>query len=181
MKLLLCTLFIFSVFLQCCKTADKKKVENDNPLTGSWNFIADQELDSAGKVSNQDTAVTGLLVYGPDGKMSAQLLWKGTRAPIINDSIMNLNGMPLSLGLGNNSWNLEQTRKLIDTYSAYFGDYSVDTSKNWVTHTITGNLRPEKAGSSYPLSFRIKGDSLFLRSTHKDLRWQTTWIRNKSK
>ena len=181
MKSLFIILLFSSFFLLSCNKADKKKTENTNPLIGSWNFIADQELDNAGKVSNQDTAVTGLLIYSPDGKMSAQLLWKGTRAPIINDTIMNQDGMPLSLGLGNNSWSLDQARKLIDTYSAYFGDYSVDTSKHWVTHTITGNLRPEKAGSSYPLLFRIKGDSLFLRSTHTDLRWQTTWIRNKSK
>jgi hypothetical protein len=157
MKLLLYVLLIASAFLQCCNTPDKKKTETTNPLTGSWNFIADQETDSAGNISNQDTAVTGLLVYGHDGKMSAQLLWKGTRAPIITDSIMTQDGMPLSLGLGSNSWSLEQTRKLIDTYSAYFGDYSVDTSKNWVTHTITGNLRPEKADSSYP---RYSGSKL---------------------
>ena len=53
MKSLLAALFIFSIFLQSCKTSDKKKIENDNPLTGSWNFIADQEIDSAGNVINQ--------------------------------------------------------------------------------------------------------------------------------
>ncbi len=178
MKLFLYALFISSVFLQCCKTADKK---SDNPLTGSWNFIADQEIDSAGNVTSQDTSVNGLLIYAPDGKMSVQLLWKGTRAPIINDSIMKQDGSSPGLGLGSNSWDIEQARKIIDTYDAYFGVYSIDKNKNEVTHTISGNLRPEKAGSSYTRSFRINGDSLFLRSTYKNMRWQTTWLKNKTK
>ncbi|HMK24961.1 MAG TPA: hypothetical protein VK483_02950 [Chitinophagaceae bacterium] len=62
MKSLLSALIISSLVLQSCKTADKKKSDNDNPLTGSWNFIADQEMDSMGKVINQDTSVTGLLI-----------------------------------------------------------------------------------------------------------------------
>jgi hypothetical protein len=182
MKSLLSVLFISSVFLQCCKTADKKKSENDNPLTGSWNFIADQEIDSAGNVINQDTAVTGLLIYTADGRMSIQSLWKGTRASMINDSIMKQDGSTQGLGLGSNSWSVEQARKLIDTYDAYFGVYSIDKNKNEVTHTITGNLRPDKAGTSYAArSFRIKGDTLFFRSTYKDMRWQTAWLKNKTK
>ena len=181
MKPLLSALFISSLFLQCCKTADKKKSENNNPLTGSWNFIADQEIDSAGNVINQDTTVNGLLIYAPDGKMSIQSLWKGTRASIINDTIMKQDGSSPGLGLGSNSWSIDQVRKIIDTYDAYSGDYSIDKNKNEVTHTITGNLRPEKSGSSYTRSFRIKGDSLFLRSTYKDMRWQTAWLKNKNK
>jgi len=181
MKSLLSALFISSLFLQCCKTADKKKSENDNPLTGSWNFIADQEIDSAGHVINQDTSVTGLLIYAAGGKMSVQLLWKETRASIINDSIMKLDGTSQGLGLGSNSWSVDQARKIIDTYDAYFGDYSIDKNKNEVTHIITGNLRPEKAGSSYTRSFRIKGDTLFLRSTYKDMKWQTAWLKNRPK
>jgi len=162
MKSLLSALFISSIFLQCCKTADKKKSENDNPLTGSWNFIADQEIDSAGNVINQDTAVTGLLIYTVDGRMSIQSLWKGTRASMINDSIMKQDGSTLGLGLGSNSWDIEQARKLIDTYAC--------------------NLRPDKAGTSYAArSFRIKGDTLFFRSTYKDMKWQTAWLKNKGK
>jgi Lipocalin-like domain len=178
MKSLLAALIISSLFLQCCKTADKKS-EIDNPLTGSWSFIADQEIDSAGNVINQDTNVTGLLIYAPDGKMSIQSLWKGTRASIITDSIMKQDGVTQGVGLGSNSWSVEQARKLIDTYDAYFGDYSIDKTKNEVTHTITGNLRPEKPTSSYTRSFRIKGDTLFFRSTYKDMKWQTAWLKNK--
>ncbi len=181
MKLLLCALFITSVFLQCCKTADKKKSENNNPLTGSWNFIADQEIDGAGNVINQDTSVAGLLIYAPDGKMSIQALWKGTRAPIISDTIMNQDGVSQGLGLGSNIWSIEQASKIIDTKDYNIGNYSINKDKNEVTHTITGNLRPEKAGGYYTRSFRINGDTLFFRSTYKDMRWQTAWLKNKSK
>src|SRR5258705_3369027 len=179
MKSLLFALFIYCVYVQSCKAADKKEGENDNPLTGSWNFIADQEIDSAGHVISQDTSVNGLLIYAPDGKMSIQALWKGTRASIINDSIMKQDGSSQGLGLGSNSWSVDQARKIIDTYDAYFGDYSIDKNKNEVTHTISGNLRPEQLGSSYTRSFRIEGDTLFFRSTYKDMKWQTAWLKNK--
>src|SRR5258705_12047946 len=111
MKSLLFALFISSVFLQSCKTADKKKGENDNPLTGSWNFIADQEIDSAGHVISQDTSVNGLLIYAPDGKMSIPALCQGTRASIINDIIMKQNASQQGLALGTNSWYLNQPRQ----------------------------------------------------------------------
>jgi Lipocalin-like domain len=168
------------IFIQSCNTATNKAVhENENKLVGSWKFVADQLLDSTNSIIKQDTAVSGLLIYTTEGKMSVQFLWKDPRASIINDSIMKQDGLSTGLGLGFNTWNAEQTRKLIDTYDAYFGDYSIDWKKNIVTHTITGNLRPEKERTTYQRFFQLKGGSLFLRSADPLSRWQVTCIRNK--
>jgi len=174
-------LFILIVTIQSCQTANQKEENNDKLLIGSWKFIADQELDNNNQVKNEDTNVRGLLIYTVDGKMSVQLLWHGSRTSLVNDTIMNQDGKSFGVGLGNSSWTLDQSRKIIDTYDAYFGDYSVDWKNKVVTHTISGNLRPEKEGTSYKRAFQIKGDTLFLRSADPDpnMKWQTKWIRNK--
>ena len=143
MKLLAAIVLLISI-LACHRTNNKPEAESENKLAGAWQIIADQLLDSANNVIKQDTAVNGLLIYTPGGKVSVQFLWKGTRAPVLNDTLMNKDGMSNGLGLGSNTWDLEVARRLIDTYDAYFGDYRVDWNANTVTHIVKGSLRPEK-------------------------------------
>lgn len=173
-------IFLLISTIQSCQPALQKKEDGNNLLVGSWKFIADQELDSNNKVINEDRQVTGLLIYTGNGKMSVQLLWYGRRTAMMNDTIMHQDGISVGVGLGNNSWTIDQARKIIDTYDAYFGDYLIDWKNKIVTHTISGNLRPEKPGIFYKRSFHIKGDSLFLRSADPNLqmRWQTAWIKS---
>ncbi len=111
--------------------------------------------------------------------MSVQLLWHGTRGKVITDTIMNNDGISYGTGLGSNTWTIDQARTIIDTYDSYFGDYSVDWDNHSVTHTITGDLRPEKTGTKYKRNFQLKGDTLFLRSTEPKMKWQIAWVRNK--
>lgn len=180
MRKLLLVIFMFSFFFQSCNiNTSKSKNGKDDLFFGSWKYIADQELDSANRVCKQDTSVSGLLIYTPDGRMSVQLLWNGNRASIINDTIMNQDGQSNGLGLGINTWTIEQTRKIIDTYYAYFGYYTIDWNKNIVIHNIMGSLRPEKVGASIKAAFRFNGDTLFLRSTDSAMKWQAVWLRNK--
>ena len=166
--------------IQSCQTTIQKQEPNNKLLIGSWKFIADQELDDNNQVKNQDTNVSGLLIYTLDGKMSVQLLWHKSRALLVSDSIMKQDGKSFGVGLGNNTWTLDQARKIIDTYDAYFGVYSVNWKDKIVTHTISGNLRPEKERTSYKRAFQVKGDTLFLRSADPapNMKWQTMWIRN---
>jgi hypothetical protein len=174
------TFIILIIFLQSCDLTTRSS-ENENKLAGSWKVIADQELDSANNVARQDSNVAGLITYGNDGKMSAQIIWKDVRSEIMNDTLMKQDGISAAIGLGTNSWTLEQARKLIDSYDSYFGDYSVDWQNNIVTHTMTANLRPEKEGTVYKRIFKLKGDSLFLRSANTKLRWQVALVRNSKK
>lgn len=165
--------------LLCCHTpAESGQKENTNALTGTWKFVADQLLDKNDHIIEQDTAVSGVLIYTADGKMSVQFFWKGKRASMINDSIMKNSGNSTGLGLGNNSWTLDQSRKLIDTYEAYYGDYGVDWKTNVVTHTITGNLRPVTEGTVYKRIFQLRGDSLFLKSDDPAERRGVACVRN---
>lgn len=136
-------------------------------------------MDSTGAVINHDTNVDGLLIYAPDGKMNVQLLYKGTRQKIITDTIMNGDGASSHLGLGFNTWSTEQARTIIDTYDAYFGDYSIDWKNHIVTHTMTGNLRPEKSRTIYKRQFKLKNDTLFLQDAKPNQYWKVVWVKNK--
>ena len=179
MRPLLFSIFIFtSFFYSCQQSSDKSKNENESFL-GSWRFVEEQELDSNGAIVNRDKNVDGLLIYAPDGKMNAQLLYKGTRQKIVTDTIMNNDGVSSHLGLGFNTWSTEQARIIIDSYDAYFGDYSVDWKDQIVTHTMRGNLRPEKSGTIYKRRFQIRNDTLFLRDAKPNQYWQVVWVKNK--
>jgi len=179
MRTLLFSIFILPFILYSCKQSSNKAKNDNEPLLGSWRFVEEQELDSNGAVINRYTNVEGLLIYSPDGKMNVQLLYKGTRQRIITDTIMNNDGMSSHLGLGFNTWPTEQARTIIDTYDAYFGDYSIDWKEQVVTHTMTGNLRPEKSGTIYKRRFQLRNDTLFLRDAKPNQYWQVIWVKNK--
>ena len=179
MRTLLFSIFILPFFFYSCKRSSNKAKNDNEPLLGSWRFVEEQELDSAGSVINRDTNVDGSLIYSPEGKMNVQLLYKGTRQKIITDTIMNNDGISSHLGLGFNRWSTEEARTIIDTYDAYFGDYSVDWKDQVVTHTMNGNLRPEKSGTIYKRRFQLRNDSLFLRDAKPNQYWQVVWVKNK--
>ena len=179
MRTLLFTIFILPLFFYSCKQSSDKTKNDNESLLGSWRFVEEQELDSTGEVINRDTNVDGLLIYSPEGKMNVQLLYKGTRSKIITDTIMNKDGVSSHLGLGFNTWSVEQARTIIDTYDAYFGDYSVDWKDQIVTHTMRGNLRPEKSGTIYKRRFQLRDDTLFLKDAKPNQYWQVVWVKNK--
>jgi hypothetical protein len=163
---------LIAAVLTCCATPEKD-------LTGTWTFVADQEIDDDGKVLREDTNVRGQLIYTPDGYMSAQLLWVGTREAIMTDSIMKYDGFPAGLGLGQNKWTSEQRSMIIDTYDSYFGKYSVDWEEGLVTHFVEGDLRPQTPPVERKRRFTLKGDTLFLRGVDLGLRWRVLWVRKK--
>jgi hypothetical protein len=168
MKRTLLFAMMFLLLLSC---------QNDSPpYVGTWEFIADQVIDTEGTIE-QDTAVSGILIYTKDGYMSVQLLWNNVRQPIMSDSIMRYDGNSSGLGIGQNTWTPEQDNVLIDSYDGYFGKYLVDSSEGIITHTINGNMRPEKALTEYKRKFLIKGDTLFLRSADPKFKWQTVWVK----
>jgi len=172
-------LSFFILLLSCNSPVKQNDQETEKNLAGTWKFIADQLLDSTNHVIKEDTAVDGLLIYTPDGKMSVQFTWKGKRAPLMNDTLMKQDGMSTGLGLGTNTWSLEQSRQLIDTYEAYFGDYQVDWNTRTVSHILSGSLRPEKTGNIKKRIFQLMGDTLLLRSADPTDSWGVLCVRSR--
>ena len=160
------------VMIAACSNGDKE-------LVGTWQFVADQEIDNSGNVINEDRKVRGQLIYTPEGDMNVQLLWIGSREAIMNDSIMKYDGFPGAVGLGQNSWTSEQRGAIIDSYDGYFGTYTVDWDEGIVTHIEEGDLRPYRFPVERKRRFVLKGDTLVLKSLELGLRWQVIWVRKK--
>jgi hypothetical protein len=155
--------------------SNAQSIKPNNPLVGTWKLVADQQVDDTEKVIQQDNDVEGMLIYTNEGTMSVQFYWRGKRRPMLNDSIMNRDGVSYGLGLGKNTWTADQAKMLIDTYDAYFGVYTTDLESHIVTHVTRGNLRPEKSGTVYKRRYRIEGDNLYLRSIDLHMKWQV-WL-----
>ncbi len=90
---------------------------------------------------------------------------------------MSHDGVTYGTGFGKNTWSIDEARTLIDTYDAYFGDYTIDWENQVITHIVTGNLRPEQIGKTYSRKFQLKGDTLLLRDENPAMYWQAAWVR----
>jgi hypothetical protein len=151
----------------------------DSQLAGTWNLVADQELDNDGNVIKEDRNVRGQLIYTPEGNMNVQILWVGTRESMMNEATVKRDGFPAGLGLGENTWTSEQRGLIIDTYDSYFGRYSVDWNESIVSHIVEGDLRPQLKVDTLKRKFTLKGDTLILRGLDLGLRWQVIWVRKR--
>jgi hypothetical protein len=182
MKLYRLNLRIIVVVILACygPQGHAQNKKPNNSLVGTWKLVADQQVDDTGKVILQDKDVDGMLIYTDAGTMSVQFYWRGRRRPIMNDSVMNHDGVSYGLGLGENTWTAKQAKMMIDTYDAYFGSYITDLKNHIVTHLTRGNLRPEKSGTVYKRRFKIEGNNLYLRSVEPLMKWQVWLVRVKS-
>ncbi len=63
MRPLIFSIFILTFFFHSCKTSLEKIKSDNEPLLGSWQLFADEQIDSSGRVILQDTNVSGLLIY----------------------------------------------------------------------------------------------------------------------
>jgi len=88
----------------------------------------------------------GTLTYTVDGFMAAQLM-SGSRP----DSVECAAGSSVSS---------ENNDRSINHYDAYFGTYTVDESKQFVTHHIQGALAAEDIGKNLFRRFTVAGDTL---------------------
>lgn len=144
-----------------------------SPLEGSWSFFADQALDANGKVLAADSNVSGSLIYTPEGRVSVQILYKSGR-PVVSTA---RDSAPIDVGLGRIQWTLEEARRTIDTYDAYFGTYAVDSAQGIVTHRTDGELRPTPERAVYVRRYAFHGNELWLTPTDTSLHWRAIWRR----
>jgi hypothetical protein len=159
--------YLVAAILICSACSEKQ-----NPLIGTWEFVADQQMDSAGQVLKQDTSVFGSLIYTSNGRMSVQFCWPNDRVKYMSDSVMTRDGNSTGLGIGKNSWTSEENRTWIDTYDSYFGTYNAEMETNTVTHIVEGNLRPERRLKEYKRAYFLNGDTLYLKSSDPKEHWR---------
>lgn len=120
-------------------------------LIGAWSLVSYEERPVDGSPSFYPMGETpkGIIMYTPDGFMSAQLSTPDRK--------------PFASG----DWFVTSDAEFKDeasSYIAYTGPFNVDEAKQHLTHSMFISLFPNWIGQTQPRVVRIEGDRLFLSS-----------------
>lgn len=137
-------------------------------LIGTWRLVSYVEKPLDGSEPNYPFGKTpkGLILYTPDGYMSAQLC-SVNRPDCASEDRFNASAQELATQAG--------------SYIAYSGPYFVDDDTNSLSHTMCLSLFPNWAGQTQPRTVQIDGDDLRLstqipfisggKQVHSHLHW----------
>jgi hypothetical protein len=120
-------------------------------LIGAWKLVSYEEkpLDGSPTLHPMTEKPMGIIMYTPDGYMSAQLS-KPDRKPFASGDWFK----------GTD----EDYKNEASTYIAYCGPFHVDEEKQTLTHSMFVSLFPNWIGQTQPRAVKIVGDALHLSS-----------------
>jgi hypothetical protein len=121
-------------------------------LIGAWELIdvVEEPVDGSPARHPMGERPLGLILYTPDGYMSAQIMQQGHAAAGTAADAYGRTAADYA----------EEAR----TYFAYSGPYEVDEERGVLTHTMTVSLFPGWVGQSQPRVARLEGGVLHLSS-----------------
>jgi hypothetical protein len=118
-------------------------------LIGAWKLVSyvEKPVDGSAPFRPLGDRPLGLILYTPDGYMSAQLS-KPDRPPFASgDWFKGTDG---------------DYKQEASTYIAYTGPFHVDEEQQTLTHTMWISLFPNWVGQTQPRVVKIEGNSLHL-------------------
>jgi hypothetical protein len=120
-------------------------------LIGAWKLVSYEEkpVDGSPSFHPMSEQPMGIIMYTPDGYMSAQLS-KPDRKPFASGDWFN--GTP------------EEYGREATTYIAYTGKFHVDEEAQKLTHSMFVSLFPNWIGQTQPRVVKIEGDYLYLHT-----------------
>jgi hypothetical protein len=120
-------------------------------LIGAWTLVSHEErpVDGSPSFYPMSEQPVGIIMYTPDGYMSAQLMKPGRTRFASGDWFR---GTP-------DEYDSEAT-----TYVAYSGPFPVDEAEKSLSHSMVVSLFPNWIGQTQPRIVTIDGDMLRLRS-----------------
>jgi Lipocalin-like domain len=125
-------------------------------LIGAWKLVSyvEEPVDGSAPFHPLGERPKGIIMYTPDGYMSAQLM-RPERRPFASGDWFD--------------GTEEEYREEASTYIAYSGPFHVDEEKRTLTHSMFVSLFPNWTGQTQPRVVKIEGDKLFL-STESPLK-----------
>jgi len=142
--------FIMSASIASCAPAGPvaTRLTPGSTLVGYWALASFEDWDSAGNRSTPfGEHPRGYVQYTPSGRMTLQV----ARAP-----------GPRPFAKGAEQGTAREKANAFDAYIAYFGTYTVDSTRHTVIHRVEADINPSFTGSRDPRPYRIAGDSLIL-------------------
>ena len=126
---------------------------NKNGLIGTWMFKSMVLKNDSGKtVHPYGKNLFGMLIYTPNGYMSALLMDPDRKKFASGD---------LKLGTQ------EEIKQAYERFDAYCGTYTVDEQKSTITHHVKGAKFPNWVGTDQVRHFELKDDRLYISATLK--------------
>jgi hypothetical protein len=74
-----------------------------------------------------------------------------------------------------------QALAAVHAYIAYFGRYTVDASRQTVTHHVEGSLSPDYVGTDQARPYILRGDTLEIRVTEGGWRFRRVLVRERER
>jgi len=131
-------------------------VHAQNPVVGVWELQSIVDESPTGQAPQwMGEHPTGLIVYTPNGRISAQFM-RDPR-PTFSSPAWSADGEQL-LPSSQDS----EVRSVLAGYYAYFGTYDVDMTAQTIVHHVRGSLRPNEVGIDYTRRYEVSGDILIL-------------------
>jgi len=147
--LLLGTLSVFVWVAGQTNTNEKLRRQ----LWGAWSLVSIATIRAKGEVIYPfyGKYPEGLLMYDKSGSMSVQILSDPRPTVPAAASREEFLAAPA-----------DQKARAVDGYYAYFGTWTIDTSKGTVTHPIERSLYPAQHGVNLVRQLVLEGDRLTL-------------------
>ena len=121
------------------------------PFVGTWEFESVDRIGSDGETlpppepgSFGSEGTGGYLMYGPAGYMSLVIMQAG-RQPCAGDD-------PTP----------EEALAAFNSYTAYFGTFTINEAEGYLTHHLQGNIRPPASSNDNQRFYELSGDDLTL-------------------
>lgn len=118
-------------------------------IVGAWKLRSYTEMPVDGSEPFHPMGMTpkGLIMYTPDGYMSAQFMLPDRASFAVNDFYQGTN---------------EEYKAAASTYVAYSGPYTVNDEKSTVTHKVFVSLLPNWIGNDQPRLASLERELLSL-------------------
>lgn len=117
-------------------------------LIGAWKLVSyvEEPVDGSAPFHPMGEKPQGIIMYTPDGYMSAQLM-RPDRHPFASGDWFD--------------GTEEEYREEASGYIAYSGPFHVDEEKRTLAHSMFVSLFPNWTGQTQPRVVKIEGDKLF--------------------
>jgi hypothetical protein len=173
LRLLLCSTLIAGALLgQFDKQPSPADQEIMRNFVGTWKLAAlNGERPTTGSANAVSDQATGTIIYDDTGHVSVQILYQLNRPKFAK---------------GPSSGTTEEKAAAFDSYTAYWGTYTVDAKAGTVTHHIQGALNPNNVGKDNLRYYEFHGNRLTLNNPddgkggfrdRKDTSRQLVWER----
>jgi len=115
---------------------------------GSWELVvAEFSKQDGSSLRPLGDSPSGLLVYGEEGWMSAQLHSSERKKFLKNDQLAGTDA---------------EMKAAYSSYAAYYGTYDVDMERKVVRHQVLGSLFPNQADSTLDRFFQFSDNDRIL-------------------